>query len=251
MNITIEKQLKHRTIRKFKDKKVDKSILKLLSEVSNHTATSVGMQSYSIIRITDIEKKESISKICNQDYIKDIPELLIFIVDIFRNSQIAKEQGEAILNKNTMDKFFQGFTDGAIACQNMVVAIESLELGAVYLGGILNDPGAIIELLGLPKLTFPIVGLGFGYPDQTPQLKPRMNIELKIFENVYDIKDNYMALIEDYDSTMKAYYTSRGDAKELDKFSQQVIFQLNRENTKRSKILNEIEKQGFNLKVKC
>ena len=47
--------------------------------------------------------------------------------------------------------------------QNVVVAAESLGIGTVYLGSILNDIEKLCELLKLPKYTFPVVGLALGY----------------------------------------------------------------------------------------
>lgn len=250
MNKTIKVQLNHKSIRAFKDKKVDKDTLNTLFEVANRTSSSVAMQSYSIIRITDKEKRKKLSEICNQPYVETAPELLLFIVDGFRNAKISQAMGEGINNGNDMDKFFQGFTDGAIACQNMVVAIESLGMGAVYLGSMLNDSQAVIDLLELPELTFPIVGLGFGYPDQAPQLKPRMDLSLKVFENTYKIQDDYLESIREYDKEMKTYYDLRDTSNPLDEFSKQVVSRLKGENKKRSGILNVIGDQGFNFKLK-
>lgn len=249
MNKTIETQLKHTSIRKFKDKEVDDDTLNTLFEVANRTSSSIAMQSYSIIRITDKDKRKKISEICNQSYVETAPELLIFVVDVYRNAKISEEMGEDLPNKSDMDRFTQGFTDGTIACQNMVVAIESLGMGAVYLGSILNDPKAIIEILGLPDLTFPIVGLGFGYPDQKPELKPRMDISLKVFENTYKVQENYLESIKEYDKVMKNYYDLRDDSKPLDRFSEQVVGILKMPNPKRSGLLNVIKEQGFNLRL--
>lgn len=250
LNKTIEIQLSHRSIRKFKDKAVDEATLNTLFEVASRTSSSVAMQSYSIIRVSDKEKRKKISEICQQPYVETAPELLIFIVDVFRNAKISEEMGKDLENKKDMDRFFQGFTDGAIACQNMVVAIESLGMGAVYLGSILNDSKALIELLELPELTFPIVGLGFGYPDQDPQLKPRMNLSLKVFEDSYNIQENYLESIREYDKEMQTYYDLRDDNKPLDKFSEQVVAILERKNNKRAELLNVVRDQGFNFKLK-
>lgn len=249
MNTTIENQLNHKSIREFTDQKIDTKTLETLFQVANHTSSSVGMQSYSIIRVTDPVKKDAISKVCNQAHVARAQELLIFIVDLYRNAQISKEMGEDIDEKINMDKFFQGFTDGAIACQNTVVAIESLGMGAVYLGSALNDSQEIIDILELPPLTFPIVGLGFGYPNQEPQLKPRMDIALKVFENTYKIQDDYLDSIREYDETMKTYYDLRDIKKPLDSFSKQVVMRFTSPNEKRGKILNVIKKQGFKLNL--
>lgn len=249
MNKTIETQLNHRTIRKFKETKVDEKTLNTLFEVGSRTASSIAMQSYSIIRVTDREKKLEIAKLCNQDYVKDVPELLISIVDAFRNAQISEEMGKDLNAKRDMDRFFQGFTDGCIAAQNMYVAIESLGMGAVYFGSILNDTAKMIEILELPKFTFPIVGIGFGYPDQEPTLKPRMDISLKVFENKYEIQDNYLESIKEYDKEMQTYYDLRQAHNPLDSFSKQVVAILQNPQEKRAKMLNVIRDQGFDLQL--
>lgn len=249
MNNMIHKQLNHRSIREFKDKEIPSDVLKTLLDVAQRTATSTGMQLSSIIRITDPNLKEEISKICNQEYVARAPELLIFLVDIYRNHQIALEQGFDFKNSGDMDKFFQGFTDASLAAQNVVNAAESMDLGTVYLGSILNDPWKIIELLDLPKYTFPVVGIGLGYPNQDPQLKPRMDMELRVFENKYVKLDSYLKEIEDYDKEMQTYYDLREDNKPLDKFSLQVVGRFKTIVTKRQQIVNAIVDQGFNLNL--
>lgn len=249
MNKTIQTQLNHKSIRKFKDKPVPNDILEELFDVANRTASSVAMQSYSIIRITDKEKKKKISEVCHQDYVKDTPELLIFIVDAYRNAKISEEMGKDLSAKRDMDRFFQGFTDGSIAAQNMYVAIESLGMGAVYFGSVLNDVAKIIEILELPELTFPIVGLGFGYPDQEPELKPRMDTSLKVFENKYEAQDNYLESIKEYDKVMETYYDLRDTSKPLDTFSKQVVGKLENPNETRAKLLNVVRDQGFDLQL--
>lgn len=250
MNKTIENQLNHKTIRRFKNKPIDEKTLNTLFQVANRTASSIAMQSYSIIRVTDEDKKKRIAQVCKQDYVKDAPELLIFIVDVYRNAKISEELGEDLEAKRDMDRFFQGWTDGCLAAQNMCVAIESLDMGAVYFGSILNDTAKMIEILELPELTFPIVGLGFGYPDEKPALKPRMDIALKVFENKYMIQDNYLKSIREYDKEMQNYYDLRDTTKPLDSFSKQVVGVLKNPNEKRVKLLNVVRDQGFNFQLK-
>ncbi len=245
MNKTIKKQLEHKTIREFKDIVIDSNTLKNLYDVANRTPTSIGMQSFSLIRVVDKEKRRAISEVCKQDYVRTAPELFIFIVDIFRNSKVAEEMGGNIDNAGNMDKFFQGVTDAILAAQNTYTAIESLDLGGVFLGSILNDSEKMIEILELPKLTFPILGLAFGYPNQEPQLKPRMDISLKVFEDRYMIQDSYLDKIKNYDEEMKKYYDLRDTSKPLNSFSKQVVSFLSSYNENRVRILHVAKKQGF------
>jgi len=249
-NKLIESQLNHKAIREFKDEKLPKETFDLLMEVAKRTATSNGMQSYSIIRITDESLKEEISKVCKQDYVKRAPELLVFIVDQNRNNKILQEKGADTSFGNSMDLFIQGFTDGVLAIQNIVNAAESMGLGALYLGSVLNDPKEIIRLLNLPKLTFPILGLGLGYPNQEPQLKPRMSMDYRIFENKYVPMENILEHLHEYDDEMQTYYDLRNSSKRVDSFTDQVVMKYTNIIPKRVEIINDIRDQGFDLKLK-
>ncbi|SHH11021.1 hypothetical protein SAMN02745245_00573 [Anaerosphaera aminiphila DSM 21120] len=248
MNETIKTQLNHKTVRKFEERSVEKETLKTLVDVFNHSASSTGMQQCSIIRVTNKDIKREIMKVSTQKYLEDCPELFIFIVDVYRNYKIAVEKGFEGDSYRDMDRFFQGFTDAVIGAQNMMVALESLGLGGVYFGSILNDYDRICEVLKLPELTFPVFGVGFGYPAQTPQLKPKMPMDLKLFENEYKIFPSYLEAIKKYDDEMTEYYDTRDEGRRSDSFSDQVVSKFKQVSQKRRDVLASIEKQGFNIK---
>ncbi|NLL72752.1 MAG: NADPH-dependent oxidoreductase [Clostridiales bacterium] len=248
-NNTIKTQLEHRTIREFTNEPVPEEMLSQLIQVASRTATSNGLQASSIIRVTDPDKKKELADICKQEYIARMPEIWIFIVDQYRNSRIAKENNCHEESIGDMDRFFQGFTDACLMADNVENAAESLGLGTVYLGSILNDPVRTIKLLNLPKLTFPALGLGFGIPNQEPQLKPRMDMELRMFENGYKTFDSYMDEIKEYDEIMQTYYDLRDTNNRVDSFSKQLITKLENINPVRQKIVNVIVDQGFDLKL--
>lgn len=250
MNETIKTQLSHRTIREFKDQKIPDEVFGLLMEVARRTATSTGMQATSIIRVADPEIRAEIAKICTQVYAATAPELLIFIVDQYRNNQIAKEKNGFVEPTKDIDRFFASFTDACLMAQNVVTAAESMGLGTVYFGSILNDAEKIYELLKLPELTFPVIGLGLGYPNQDPQLKPRMEMRLRVFENTYVAFENYLDEIKEYDEEMRTYYDLRDPGKPADSFSDQVVARFKQYSPKRREMLNIVQKQGFNLNLK-
>ena len=176
------------------------------------------------------------------------PHLWIFVVDLYRNYQIAKENNQENNQMIGFDKFLQGYNDAMIAAQNVTVAAESLGLGVNYFGNIHNDTAKVIELLGLPELTFPAVGLGFGYPNQEPQLKPRMDIGLKYFENSYEIFDNYNEKISDYDKEMTTYYDLRESNRRSDSFSTQIPKKQGSTIANRDDVFKTLVNQGFVIK---
>lgn len=250
MNETIKHQLDHRTIRFFKEQPVEQSLLEQFWAVMNRTATSNGLQLASVIRITDKTLKKELSEICTQPYVANIPELYVFIVDTQRIRQIGKEKGYQGYSYRSMDFFTKGFTDAVLMAQNLTNAVESTGLGAVYLGSILNDIQATINLLQLPLYTFPVLGLGFGYPNDVPQLKPRMSMTFKIHENLYQEKHNYLSLLEEYDQEMTHYYDTRDKNRRVDTYTNQVLKFLENPITKREDIVNQIAAQGYDLKIK-
>ena len=80
----------------------------------------------------------------------------------------------------------------------------------------------MIELLKLPELTFPVVGVGIGIPNQEPQLKPRMPREANVFEDSYRVFDSYLELLKDYDAEMEEYYDLRDTNRRVDSFTKQI-----------------------------
>jgi nitroreductase len=244
---SVVRQLAHRSIREFTDRPVPDEMLETLFRVVNRTATSSGMQSFSVIRATDAGLRGRIAEVCAQEYVARATELFIFVVDAYRNARIAKAHGYEGGEVCDLDRFFQGFTDAALAAQNLTNAVESLGLGAVYFGSILNDPQAIIDILELPEYTFPVVGVGFGYPNQAPQLKPRMPESVKFFENNYGLPDNFDDVVAEYDASMREYYDTRESGRRSDSFSEQVVKRLKNTPEKRAKLLNVARSQGFDL----
>lgn len=247
MNETIRTQLNHRSIREFTETPLSAEQLETLKSVANQTATSNGQQQSSILRITDPELKEKIATVCNQKYVARAPELWIFLVDNYRNSRIAREAGMELDSERDMDRFTQGFTDAILNAQNVTVAAESMGLGCVYLGSILNDSRAIVEILDLPELVFPAVGMLIGHPNQDPQLKPRMSVEDRFFENEYKRYDNYHESFKEYDQEMQTYYDLRDANRRVDSFTDQVVGKLKNPIEKRGRMLDVVEEQGYIL----
>lgn len=189
--------------------------------------------------------KQKIAEIAKQSYIADVPELFIFLADGYRNTQILKESGD---NRkfNSMDVLLQGITDASLSAQNLTNAVESVGMGAVFLGAILNDAQALVDLLALPKLTMPVLGVAFGYINDDPQLKPRMPMKYRFYENTYRTFDDYHQELADYDQVMKTYYDTRNRNQCLAAFTDQVVLKATpvagREN-----IASVMKKQGFLL----
>ncbi|MGO1592372.1 MAG: NADPH-dependent oxidoreductase [Ancrocorticia sp.] len=246
-NSTIEIQLNHRTIREFTGEPVSEEDFAQLMAVARATASSRGLQQTSIIRITDQAIKDEMAEIATQAYMARAPELLVIVADTHRTQEIAKEQGVAEPFGGSMNCFMEAVTDSALMAQNIVVAAESLGLGTNYFGNVLNDVARVIRLLGLPDLTFPIVGLSLGHPAQEPQLKPRMEMSLRVMENGYREPDSWSAELAEYDEVMRTYYDLREGGKPSDTFTKQTADKLRVENPLRTRMMRVAAAQGFDF----
>lgn len=220
-NSTIDAQLNHRSIRKFKDTTLSKEQLETLYEVFRQTSTSMFMQNASLLHITDEKKKKQIREACNQKYVGAEGDLFIFVVDLYRNQQIRKQLNKDDGRVHTTDIFFQAMEDTLLAFQNVANAVESMGLGYVPLGTINDHPKKMLEILDLPELTFAVLGMQVGVPDQSSQLKPRLPLEFTCFENDYkkniDVKD-----LADYDQVVTTYYDLRDANRRIDSFTKQI-----------------------------
>lgn len=220
-NATIDQQVNHRSIRKFKNQQLTEEQLTTLYTVFQHTATSLFMQNATLLHITDETKRAKIRELCGQKYVGAQGDLFIFVVDLYRNQQIRQQLGKDDGRLHTTDIFFQGLDDTLLAWQNVANAVESMGLGYVPLGTINDHPLAMLDVLDLPKLTFPALGMQVGVPDQEPQLKPRLPLEFTTFENEYP-RDFAVDNLKDYDQVVTTYYDLRDTNKRIDSFTKQI-----------------------------
>lgn len=220
-NATIDQQVNHRSIRKFKDQQLTEEQLTTLYTVFQHTATSLFMQNATLLHITDETKRAKIRELCGQKYVGAQGDLFIFVVDLYRNQQIRQQLGKDDGRLHTTDIFFQGLDDTLLAWQNVANTVESMGLGYVPLGTINDHPLAMLDVLELPKLTFPALGMQVGVPDQDPQLKPRLPLEFTTFENDYP-RDFAVDNLKDYDQVVTTYYDLRDTNKRIDSFTKQI-----------------------------
>ena len=250
-NETIASQLAHRTIRAYKDQPLTDAEVETLMDVARHTATSSFLQSCTILHITDPTVREAIGAASGQPYVGGTKgDLFIFVADLYRNSRIRAEQGVSSEALGSINLFLTALEDALLAAQNVVVAAESMGLGTVYLGSILADPRSVVKTLELPELTFPVVGLLVGHPDQEPGQKPRMPLSVttaKNAKNTYPRVESYAEALADYDREVTEYYDLRSGSR-LESFTHLVATNIGVGGAHVSPIMEVLNEQGLCLR---
>lgn len=230
----------HRSIRAFKDEPVD---YQTLLAVAQATSSSEFLQEFTVIRVTDPKMRQAIVGITNCAFIAGPGELFIFVVDTGRDIRIAGP-GADTHHFTNWNAFLAGAFDATLAIQNVLATAERSGLGGVVLGSILNDPQQLIEMLHLPRYTFPLLGLMVGVPDQAPDAKPRLPQALVVGENGYPQADLDLGA---YDQKLAAYYRSRAWNPREETFTSLVKKHLTSDQHHRDEIGAILKAQGFEL----
>jgi FMN reductase (NADPH) len=117
----------HRSIRKFTDQKISYEDLDQILYSAQMAATSSHVQAYSIIGVTDQEKKKQLAEWAgDQSYVESCAHFFVFCADLHRLGQVAKREAKDINDSLEYTEMFMVATiDASLAAQNAAVAAES------------------------------------------------------------------------------------------------------------------------------
>lgn len=249
MNRVVETILNHRSVRNFKKQALDREQIEGIVKSAQAASTSSFIQAYSIIGVTDQNKKDKLAEIAgNQAYVAANGHFFVFCADLHRHKVIAEMEGTDLDDSiESTEKFMVALIDAALAAQNAAVAAESMGLGICYIGGIRNDLEAVKEVLKTPHHVVPLFGMAVGYPDQETDVKPRLPLEHVYMENEYQ-QDRalFEKQLDDYNAVTSQYYRERTGGKREDTWTGQMAKMLGRKS--RLYMKGFVEKQNLNKK---
>lgn len=175
----------HRSIRKYKDDKIDPEIIERILNAGIRASNTGNMQAYSIIVTKDEKKKEELLPLhFNQEAVKQAPLVLTFCADLNRFNKWC-ELRDAKPGYDNFLWFYTASIDATIVAQNCALAAESEGLGICYMGTTNYNAEKIIEVLKLPKGVVPVTTLTIGYPAETPYLTDRLPNEAVVHYEEY------------------------------------------------------------------
>ena len=245
MSSVIDLLKSHRSIRKFTDKAIDPDVLNDIFLAGQAAATSSFLQGSTIIRVQNKSTRESLARLAgNQPYVESAAEFMIFCADLKRAGNYCKEYGKPFEGDYT-EHFIIATVDVALMAQSLVTAAESVGLGICYIGGIRNNPVDVSKLLELPIGVYPVFGLCLGYPDQDPEIKPRLPLSVILKDEVYNERGD-QEKIREYDEKIRDYYRTRTGGGHGISWTEQVATLLSEKS--RPHIKAFLEEQGFKFK---
>jgi len=212
MNETIQLQLNHRSIRSYKAEPVSDEMLQAIIEAGHRAPSSMNAQEISVIVVRNAERKAKLAELAgSQAWIAQAPVFIAIVADYNKTDLGVRKAGQMQVIHESMEGLLVAGIDAGLVLANMMVAARSLGLGIVPIGGLRRTPQGIIDLLGLPPLTFPLVGMCLGHVEKDAPLKPRMEVNTFRHDECYDAS-HYQEAIDRYDETIMGYWKQLGRA---------------------------------------
>jgi nitroreductase len=188
-NTALEAILTHRSVRRYSARSLPDGLVELLVAAAQSAPSSSNLQAFSIVAIEDRPRKARLAKLAaSQKHVEEAPLLLMFIADLARLRHVARSVDEPANGLDHTESFLVAVTDTAFAAQNCFTALESIGLGACYIGAMRNHPKEVAEELGLPPGAFAIFGMTIGYPDPevATGVKPRLPQSIVLHHERYE-----------------------------------------------------------------
>lgn len=243
-NDTLKTLLNRKSIRQFTGEKVKKEDLDTIFEASLRCATSINGQQISIVYTDDKDKIEKIGHLCgDQEQVKTANVFVMFVMDFNRTGIATSLAGKKQIVTDGLESIVVGSVDAGIMLATLQTAAHSLGYGTTAIGAVRAQPEAFIDMLNLPKYTFPLVGstIGVGTKEaMNAPLKPRIPAKNLVFKDKYN-SDAVRQGVEEYDKTLRDFRDSHGTAtlgsysESTANYYQNVYFEF----------ANAMKKQGF------
>ncbi|MBQ2780284.1 MAG: nitroreductase family protein [Clostridia bacterium] len=188
MNEVIRQLSERKSVRVFTDRAISEADVETILNAAAQAPTAGNQQLYTIIRVTDENKKRTLVDSCDhQPFIATAKLVLIFCADCLKWYD-AFCYADCAPRKPAEGDLLLAVNDALIAAQNAVVAAHSLGIGSCYIGDIMENIEIHRDLLKLPDYVFPAAMLVFGYPTEqqlTRKKPPRAALSHIVCENTY------------------------------------------------------------------
>jgi nitroreductase len=198
--------LLRRTHRRYVDRAVPESLVRLLLAAAFSTSSKSDFQQASVIWLKDRTRRDRLAALFpDMPWIGSAPVFLVFLGDARRLEQIGELRGHQVEN-GALEGFFNATVDAALALQTCILAGETFGLGACPISVLRNRIAEVAAILELPDKVFPVAGLCLGYPATPGFISMRLPLEATMHIDRYDDSE-LAAAVDGYDRRRDARHS--------------------------------------------
>jgi len=143
---------KRKSFRDFKEEKIEREKIEKILEAGSLAPSAGNIKDYRFFVVEEKETKEKLAQAAlNQKFLAKASIIIV----------VGSDLGVAYLNYGKRGTELYSICDAAAACQNILLAVEALDLKACWVGAF--DEERVKEILGLEKQIRPIALIAVGY----------------------------------------------------------------------------------------
>lgn len=166
----------HVSIRSFSAEPIPEEHVKEILWAAQRAPTAWGLQPFTIIMVEENDLRAKIAEaVGRQKHVEEAPLFLLFTIDYAKLVKAAELLGLKA-GPVTLGHIAAALIDIGIASSWAALRAEELGYGVVYIA-VYSACRRVAEILSLPKLMLPAVGLSIGRPAESPPLRPRQPLE--------------------------------------------------------------------------
>ena len=200
----------HRSSRSYSDEPVSDAPLDQILLACQRTPTSANTQHVSVLVVREPATRAKLADLCGgQPWIAKAPVFLLILADQYKTAQALAATGTPHVIQDYVEGTLSVVTDAGILLGQLMLAVQSCGLGCVPIGAIRNEAEQVVDLLKLPPLTFPVVGLCVGHIKTPAAQRPRLPHDTFRFNESYGTPD-FSAQFAAYDQQMLAHWRDTG-----------------------------------------
>lgn len=173
-----------RSIRSYTSRAVDDKTLNIILEAARQAPSWANTQCWRFIVVRDSQLKNKLADTAIEvakdrpnrgaEAMRVTPIAIVLCAEMRKAGYYKKEPGGPVTDKGDWYMY-----DVALAMQNLTLAAYSLGLGTVHIGAF--DAGKVAEILGVPEGFAVVAMTPLGYPDESPEARPRKEIAEIVF----------------------------------------------------------------------
>ena len=170
----MEQIVNRRSVRKYKDKKVEKEKILQLLESARLAPSGSNTQPWNFIVVESEATREKLSAADhNQKWMMKAPVFIVCMADI--RCRISRETPLRLDENSPEPALKQIIRDTAIAIEHIVLEAEHIGLATCWTAWFEQDD--VRPILGIPEDQYVCAIITVGYGDETPELRPRRTME--------------------------------------------------------------------------
>ncbi len=165
----------HRSIRRYSGPVSDEDLERIL-KAARRAPTAWNLMPVTIQVVRDRSLLEKLGDaVGGQEHVKNAPVFLVFSVDYAKILEASRMSGVEPARPG-LGHLVAGLIDAGIMVGWAGLAAEDLGYGVAYIA-VYGASCRVAEILDLPPLVLPVVGLVVGRPGEEPPVRPRQHIE--------------------------------------------------------------------------